>query len=120
MAEHHITGEKGESLAAKYLQEKGYVILETNWNFKSAEIDIIAQHNDILIIVEVKTRKSNYFGEPEEWVTKQKQKHLIKAAQGYIEKNNLTMEARFDIVSIILGRDKYQINHICDAFYPLL
>ena len=116
MAEHNDTGQKGEELAAQFLQNKGYIILETNWRFKNLEADIIAQINKTLIVAEVKTRKSNYFGEPETFVNKQKQKNLIKAANGYIQRNNLDLEVQFDIVSIIMGDNQVKINHIEDAF----
>ncbi|MES2286222.1 MAG: YraN family protein [Bacteroidota bacterium] len=120
MAEHNDTGTKGEELAATFLQNKGYLILEKNWRFKNLEADIIATVADTLIIAEVKTRKSNYFGEPETFVNKQKQKNLIKTAQEYIERNQLDLEVRFDIISIILGDSQMKINHIEDAFYPLV
>lgn len=119
MAEHNITGQKGEEMAAKFLQEKGYTILETNWRFMNLEADIIAETSKTLVIAEVKTRKSNYFGEPESFVTKQKQKNLIKAANAYIERKQLDLEVRFDIVSVVLN-DNTSIKHIEDAFYPLL
>lgn len=116
MAEHNETGQKGEELAASYLQNKGFVILEKNWRFKNLEADIIATTAKTLIIAEVKTRRSNYFGEPETFVNKQKQKNLIKAAHEYIQRNNLDLEVRFDIISIILGDSQMKINHIEDAF----
>lgn len=119
MAEHNITGQKGEEMAAKFLEEKGYTILETNWRFMHLEADIIAEKAKILVIAEVKTRKNNYFGEPESFVTKQKQKNLIKAANAYIERKQLDLEVRFDIVSVVLN-DNTSIKHIEDAFYPLL
>ncbi len=120
MAEHNDTGTKGEELAAVFLKNKGYSILETNWRFKNLEADIIAADNKTLVIAEVKTRKSNYFGEPETFVNKQKQKNLIKTAQEYIQRNQLDLEVRFDIISIILGENNTKINHIEDAFYPTL
>ncbi|MFI5222508.1 MAG: YraN family protein [Bacteroidia bacterium] len=119
MAEHNETGLNGEELAATYLVQKGYDILEKNWRFQHAEIDIIAKNEDTLVIAEVKTRTSNYFGEPEEFVTRQKQKLLIKAANAYIEKNNLELETRFDIVSVILKKENPKIFHIEDAFHPI-
>ncbi len=119
MAEHNITGKKGEDMAADFLLSKGYEILETNWRFLHLEADIIAKIDKTLVIIEVKTRKSNYFGEPESFVTKQKQKNLIKAANEYIERKNLDLEVRFDIVSIVLN-DNTAVKHIEDAFYPLL
>lgn len=119
MAEHNQTGIDGEKLCSIYLIEKGYEILEKNWRFQQAEIDTIAKKEDMLVIVEVKTRKSNYFGEPEEFVNKQKQKLLIKAANAYIEKNNLDLEVRFDIVSVLVTGNNHRIHHIEDAFHPI-
>ncbi len=117
MAEHNVTGAKGEELAAEFLKKKGYIILETNWRFKNLEADIIASFSSTLVIAEVKTRKSNYFGEPETFVNKQKQKNLINTANEYVLRNNLDLEVRFDIISIILGNDQTKINHIEGAFY---
>ena len=120
MAEHNDTGIKGEELAATFLENNGYSILEKNWRFKNLEADIIATVGTLLVIAEVKTRKSNYFGEPETFVNKQKQKNLIKAAQEYIQRNQLDLEVRFDIISIILGDGQMKINHIERAFYPIV
>ncbi len=118
MAEHNDTGTKGEKHASEFLQSKGYVVLETNWRFKNLEADIIATTAQTLVVAEVKTRRSNYFGEPETFVTKQKQQNLIKAAHEYIQRNQLDMEVRFDIISIIIGEQGMKVNHIEDAFYP--
>ncbi len=120
MAEHNDTGTKGEQLAAEFLEKKGYTILETNWRFNHLEADIIAKQAKTLVVAEVKTRRSNYFGEPETFVTKQKQKNLIKAANEYVERYKLDVEVRFDIISIILGNNQMKINHIEDAFYATL
>jgi putative endonuclease len=115
MAEHNLTGQKGEELAVKFLKEKGYDILEINWRFKNLEADIIATIDKTLIVAEVKTRKSNYFGEPETFVNKQKQQNLIKAAHQYIQQNNLDLDVRFDIIAIVMN-DLTNITHIEDAF----
>ena len=120
MAEHNDTGTKGEKLAGAFLENKGYSVLETNWRFKNLEADIIATINKTLVIAEVKTRKSNYFGEPETFVNKQKQKNLIKTANEYISRNQLDLEVRFDIISIVMGDNQTKINHIEDAFYPVV
>ena len=119
MAEHNQTGTTGEELAASFLEKKGYSVLEKNWRFGHEEIDILASKDSTLVVAEVKARKSNFFGEPEEFVTRQKQKHLIKAANAYIEKNNLDLEVRFDIISIILSGNEQKIFHIEDAFHPI-
>ncbi len=120
MAEFHELGNKGEDMAAGYLRKNGYKILETNWRKGSLEVDIIAQKDDILVVAEVKTRSTNYFGEPEEFVTKAKQKNLIKAANFYIQLNNLDVETRFDIISVLIKGDQHKVHHIEDAFYPTL
>ena len=120
MAEHNELWALGEKLAVAYLKEKGYEIIETNWRSGQLEIDIIAQNKDFLIVAEVKTRSTNVFGEPEEFVTKQKQKLLIKAAGDYVIKMNLDVEVRFDIISVLVNRGKHQVNHIEDAFYARL
>lgn len=120
MAEHNELGKQGEEIARQYLSDKGYKILQCNWRFGSDEIDIIAQKNDMLVIVEVKTRQTNFFGEPEEAVTKSKQKFLIRATDMYIKQRNIDMETRFDIVSVVISYGQVMINHIEDAFYPTL
>ena len=120
MNENQKTGIEGESKAVGHLRSLGYEILETNWRFGQEEIDIIARDKAFLVIAEVKTRSTNYFGEPETFVNKQKQRHLIKAAGAYIEKNNLNLEVRFDIVSVLKNGDSYKVHLIQNAFYPLV
>ena len=121
MAEHNITGKMGEELACVFLKDQGFRIIERNWTFRKYEIDIIFQKNNLLIIGEVKTRSGNYFGEPEVWVTKIKQKNLIKGAEQYILQRNLNLEIRFDIISVILSvKGDPKIHHIEGAFYPTL
>ncbi len=120
MAEFHELGKSGEEIAIGYLKQQGYDILEQNWRKGLFEVDVIASKNNVLIIAEVKTRSTNYFGEPEEFVTKSKQKNLIRAANGYINENNLDMETRFDIISVLIRGGQFKIHHIEDAFYPTL
>lgn len=117
MAEHNELGKKGEELAVAHLEQKGYVILETNYTFQKAEIDIIAQKNNVLVIVEVKTRASDVFGLPQEFVKPSKIKLLVKAANEYVEQNNSNLEVRFDIISVLKIKNKYTIEHFIDAFY---
>ncbi len=120
MAEPHETGKKGEAIALEHLTKNGYKVLETNWQSSHKEIDIIAQKGNQLVIIEVKARKTAFFGEPEEFVTKSKQKLLIAAANHYLIKNNLDLEVRFDIISVLFKGDQRQVSHIEDAFYPTL
>ena len=120
MIEPHELGKLGEELAVEYLIKKGYQILERNWRSGHKEIDIIAQIDDILVIVEVKTRKSDEYGEPDIAVGKDKQQKLIWAADAYVRKNQLDVDVRFDIVSIVFTDEEPVIEYIEDAFYPSL
>lgn len=118
MAKHNILGKKGEELAVQFLKNLGYVIMATNWQQHKFEIDIIAQDNNEIVFVEVKTRSTDFFGKPEEAVTLSKQKHLIEGADYYINKNEVDLECRFDVLAIVLNETSLDINHIKDAFYP--
>lgn len=119
MAEHNEIGNTGEEIALDYLTDRGYNILETNWRFGKEEIDIIAINADFLIIVEVKTRTSDKFGDPSNFVNYHKQKMLIRAAQIYSQRFGITQEIRFDIISILLDNNKPKITHLVDAFFPV-
>ncbi len=118
MAKHIDTGKKGEVLAAQYLKSQHFRILETNWRHGHFEIDIIALDENELVIVEVKTLSSEYFGYPEEAVNKKKQHFLISAAQAYIDQNDIDLEIRYDIISVYLNGQSHKIYHIKDAFTP--
>ncbi|MBI4645275.1 MAG: YraN family protein [Bacteroidia bacterium] len=120
MINHYELGRKGEEIAQEYLSEKRYTILEKNWRYYKNEIDLIAMKDDKIIFVEVKCRTSDYFEHPWEAVKKKKQKSIIKAADAYIKKNDINKEARFDIISIIFSETNFEIEHIEDAFYPLV
>lgn len=117
MAEHNELGKLGEELAVDFLIEKGYEILETNWRFQKAEVDIIAQKENILAVVEVKTRSSLDFGLPQEFVKPKKIQLLVKAINEYVTQNDLDVEVRFDIVAIHKEKSEFVIEHIEDAFY---
>lgn len=122
MTDHIDLGKAGEQHAAEMLVSKGYTIRERNWRSGKFEIDIIADSPDKkqLVIVEVRTRSSNYFIDPEVTVDRTKQKQVILAANKYIQFNNITIEARFDIVGITIIKGNVNINHIEDAFYAML
>lgn len=116
MAAHNELGKEGEKLATRLLAEKGYEILETNYRYLKAEVDIIAQKGDILIAVEVKTRSTPDFGDPQEFVKKTQIQRLVKAIDHYVNENNLEVEVRFDIVAIIKNKLGTKVEHIEDAF----
>ena len=118
MAVHLETGRRGEEIAKAYLAAEGYDILEQNWRCRRAEVDLIAFKKKTLVFVEVKTRSSIAFGEPEEFVTETKQARLRRAAEHYIYIRDFSGEIRFDIISILLDNSGgYTLNHIEDAFW---
>ena len=119
MSTHNDLGTQGEIKALEYLLQKGYTILEINWRYGKAEIDLIASYNNTLVFVEVKTRSGNQFGNPESSINKTKQKLMAIAAEEYQEQKNIEMDLRFDIISIILiNNDVKEILHFEDAFFP--
>ena len=117
MAEHNELGKLGEELAVEFLQKEGYEILEKNWVFQKAEVDIIAKKENILAIVEVKTRSSLDFGLPQDFVKPKKIQLLVKAVNEYVVSNNLDIEVRFDIIAVHKEGKTFAIEHLIDAFY---
>ena len=117
MAEHNELGKLGEEMAVEFLQKDGYGILETNWTFQKAEIDIIAQKENILAIIEVKTRSSLEFGLPQDFVKPKKIQLLTKAVDAYVNEKDLDVEVRFDIIAIHKEGKLFVIEHLIDAFY---
>lgn len=115
-----LFGQQGESIAEAQLMKEGYRIVEKNWRFRHAEIDLIAftPQNDILVFVEVKLRSTHFFGVPEQAVGKNKMKLLAKAAEAYQLKIKWQGESRFDVFAIVLGKNTQEVQHIVDAFWP--
>jgi putative endonuclease len=118
MAQHNDTGKEGEEMAVLFLVKKGYRIVSRNFRYKKSEIDIIAVKDKTIAFVEVKTRTNAFFQEPELSVTRSKQKQITLGANYYIQENDIDLDIRFDIIAITLFGNK--INHIEDAFYPLV
>ena len=116
MAEHLEIGKEGEELAARYLEEKKYAILERNWRYRHREIDIIASLNDKIIIVEVKVRKFIGGERLEEHINRKKQRYLISAANAFMLKRKLDQGVRFDIILFTGESGDFTIEHIEDAF----
>lgn len=116
MASHNDLGKLGEQHAVNYLKEKGYTILETNWFFRKAEVDIIALSNKHLIVAEVKTRSSSAFGLPQEFVSSKKIRLLVGAINEYVIQKDLDVEVRFDIISVLKSNEKIHIEHLKNAF----
>ncbi|MFV9549612.1 YraN family protein [Algibacter sp. PT7-4] len=117
MAQHNELGKKGEQLAVDFLIENNYQIVERNYRFNKAEVDIIAQKKDILAIIEVKTRSTTNFGNPQDFVKPKQIQRLVKAINEYVTVNNLDVEVRFDIVAIVKKDKGYIIEHLENAFY---
>lgn len=127
MAAHNELGKLGEDLAVDYLRKNGYTILNTNWTFQKAEIDIIAKIENTLAIVEVKTRSSLEFGLPQDFVKPKKIQLLVKAVNAYVTERDLDVNVRFDIIAItasvrpsVSGHKEgksFAIEHLIDAFF---
>lgn len=111
-------GKRGEELAAAYLESKGYLVLDRNYRFEKAEIDIVAFDHTQIIFVEVKSRSGTYFGRPEEYVTEAKEKNIKRAAEAWIYERKMdTALVRFDIIAIVQNKNEApEITHFEDAF----
>ncbi len=117
MAEHNDLGNLAEELAATFLEEKGYKILVKNYRYQKGEIDIIAEFNNEIIIIEVKARGSDIFMKPQEAVTKKKIKSLVMVADYFMKDRDLKQDVRFDIIAVLPDeKGRLQITHLEDAF----
>ncbi|MDD3079289.1 MAG: YraN family protein [Paludibacter sp.] len=116
MAEHNKLGNLGEKEAQKYLQNKGYKIRNTGWTKGKLELDIVAEKNNILVIVEVKTRSTDTFEHPKDAITPRKIKNIVNAAHEYITEYEWDGETRFDVISVIPNGQQFIVEHIEDAF----
>lgn len=118
MAKHNILGRDGEELAARYLERKGYVILDRDWHSGHKDIDLVATIDNILVFVEVKTRTGTEWGDPKDAVTDRKILRIVKSADAYIRLNQIDKDVRFDIVSIVVEDGEFKVEHIEQAFFP--
>ena len=114
MALHNKFGKTGEDIAADFLSGQGYTVLDRNWRSGHKELDIVAEKDGVLVVVEVKTRKTTRYGRPEEAVSPMKIRNIVLATDAYMRYNRLDMPVRFDIISIVDGKDR--VEHIEDAF----
>ena len=117
MGKHNEFGKEGEEIAVDFLLKKGYTILFTNYRYLKAEIDIIAKKDVVVAIVEVRSRSSDFFENIAETVTPKKIKLLVSAANHYIISADLDVEVRFDIITILKNKHRFEIEHLEDAFY---
>jgi len=117
MARHNELGKKGEQLAVDFLLKNGYKIVAQNYRFDKAEVDIIARKAEVLAIIEVKTRSTVDFGNPQDFVKPKQIKNLVKAIDEYVLANDLDVEVRFDIIAIVKTGNQFDIEHLENAFY---
>jgi Predicted endonuclease distantly related to archaeal Holliday junction resolvase len=120
MATHNDTGKKGEDIAKQYLETNGYIVKHSNWRTGRYEVDIIAEKDNWLIFVEVKTRAANFLVNPIETINKKKKENLVEAARAYIRLYDWQGNSRFDIIGIIFEDNNHKIEHIEDAFFPTM
>jgi putative endonuclease len=118
MAEHIEKGKKSEKIAAEYLKDHGYEILFTNFRYKKKEIDIISKKDNLLVIVEVKTKSFWSDERPGDIVKSGKQRYLIEATEAYMMKKDIDLEVRFDVIFVVYKHEEILIEHIEDAFGP--
>lgn len=117
MAQHNELGKEGEQLAVDFLLKNGYEIMERNYRFDKAEVDIIAKKDAFLAIIEVKTRSTADFGNPQDFVKPKQIQQLVKAVDEYVTENDLDVEVRFDIIAIVNEAKKFKIEHLENAFF---
>lgn len=117
MASHNNFGIKGEKLAEEFLKKKGFTILHRNYRYLKAEIDILARRAEILAVVEVKSRSSEFFESVAETVSRKKIKLIVMAADHYVIENALNVEVRFDIITVLKKGESYELEHLENAFY---
>jgi putative endonuclease len=121
MADHNDFGKLAEELAENFLVEKNYKILAKNYRYLKAEIDIIAQFENQIVIVEVKARATDAFMLPQEAINKKKIRLIVSAANEFLETNNIELETRFDVISVLPNeKGKLEITHIENAFTHLM
>ena len=122
MAIHNETGRIGERVAFRYLMQKGYRILASNWHYQHKEIDLVATDGQWLVVVEVKTRVEHTYIAPSESVTRAKQRNICIAADAFARQHHCDLPVRYDIIAITYrpATDTYEIEHIENAFYPEL
>lgn len=116
MAKHNALGKAGEDYAAAYLVKEGYVIRHRNWRCGRKELDIVAQRDGELVVVEVKTRSSDEFGAPTEAITDRKIRNIVSSADAYLRRYRVDMPVRFDVITLIGRAGHFTLDHICGAF----
>ncbi|WP_047246563.1 YraN family protein [Maribacter thermophilus] len=117
MGRHNEFGKEGEEIAKNFLEKKGYSIRYRNYRYLQAEIDIIALKDNVLAIVEVRSRSSEFIENIAETITPKKIKLLVMAADHYVTSKDLDVEIRFDVITILKNKSVFKIEHLESAFY---
>jgi putative endonuclease len=117
LAKHHLLGKAGEALAAIWLQQKGYLLLHQNWRHGHCEVDLVVHLDGVLHFIEVKTRSSSLFGQPEESVTKKKMLTLLKASEAFQEAYPQWKRVQFDVLSITIGPNNIPVYFFIEDVY---
>ena len=120
MAKHNILGREGEDIAAKYLEQKGYAVLDRDWHCGHKDLDLVVTKDNTIVFVEVKTRTGNEWGDPQDFITDRKIRRIVNSADAYLRFNQVDMDVRFDVSSIVAEGREYKIEHIEQAFFPPL
>lgn len=116
MAIHHKFGKEGEKFALDFIQQKGYTVLEVNYRLHPYEVDIIAMDKEVVVFIEVKTRQTDEYGHPIEFITGKKEQNLIKVADYYLQYQVTGKEGRFDVITLLKQADTFIIEHFMNAF----
>ena len=116
MADHNELGKEGEDLAVAHLLKNGYKIVARNFRYQKAEVDIIARKKDVLAVIEVKTRSTPDFGDPQNFLKQKQINSLVKAIDFFVNEHDLEVNVRFDIIAIIKNKADTKIEHLKDAF----
>lgn len=118
MAAHNELGKDGEDEAVRFLEGQGYRICHRNWRSGRKELDIVAENQGELVIVEVRTRRNQIYGTPEESISEAKIRRIVSSADAYVRKFRIDLPVRFDIISLTGIEKPLEIEHIINAFYP--
>ncbi|MBP5347405.1 MAG: YraN family protein [Bacteroidaceae bacterium] len=118
MAKHNILGKRGEDLAAEYLEQHGYTIHDRDWHCGHKDLDLVVTKDDTIVFVEVKTRTSTEWGDPQDFVDDRKIRRIVNSADAYLRYYQIDMDVRFDIISIVMDQGELKVEHIEQAFFP--
>ncbi len=118
MAKHNILGHEGEDIAAEYLKQQGYTIQDRDWHCGHKDLDLVVTKDNVIVFVEVKTRTGTDWGDPQDFVNDRKIRSIVQSADAYLRLNQINMEVRFDIISVVFDDGDFKVEHIEEAFFP--